>query len=227
MAKRTVYGPGMPQPAPETPATTAAGQSGRRKRAGAPGGFDWSRVFEVPVAMGRDDVGNYTDLEWLNPATNDKGQSIKMWLRVTPEMERAIHVVLAQRHFPYTTPDEIIRHAVYRHLFWLAHLEPDMPQHVLMAMDSLLEILRDETFKGEMQERIEPLIKRCIDLAQRGHTKEAKRILATVNAIATMVPDGPYRETLKLRVQDLTRKVFVAVEKYGEREAVPVAAPVN
>lgn len=134
-----------------TPADKAAKKSRKKTPASIdpnwrPGDDTWE---PVPCRMDAVDW-SYSEPEWFTPGHNEKGQSIRFTLRMPPEMERAVDVLLQTRRFPYKTQGDLIRHAVYRHLFLLHRLESEADRHILVVIDGILEQLRDD----EMRQRV-------------------------------------------------------------------------
>jgi len=72
-----------------------------------------------PSPNGPCNGGPLTFHGWSHSATDSKGHECKIPLRVQPAVARQIGLVAGSKQFPYRTPQELIRHAIYEHLKWL------------------------------------------------------------------------------------------------------------
>jgi hypothetical protein len=218
------HGTGAVNPVTSTPSPEQVNTSpdDTRRRPGRPRGSRnrattaksiVEKALTVPVSMTMGD-SEYTELEWMNPTANDTGQSVRLWARVTPEMERAIQVCVSSGKFPYCTPDDLIRHAVYRHLYWLHQLE-SVQKHALLALESLSALYRDDTYRVQVAERVEAMLRHCMEHLERGFVGEAARLAQDVRAIVDSVPTSLRRQQLDEMLAKAAARIRTELEKRG------------
>ena len=178
-----------------------------------PGEESWE---PVPVRMEAVDW-SYSEPEWFTPGANEKGQSTRMSHRVPPEMERAAEVLVASGRFPYKTTGDLIRHAIYRHLFFLHRLEPDADRHILVVIDGILQMLRDDEIRQRVIEMFSQTEARIKYHQGQGNYDEAVRIAINEKARLEGSQPGHTRDqclvTLKKMMVPIARKAREEREK--------------
>ena len=93
----------------------------------------------------------YSTEEWLSVAQDEHGHSTRMDIRISPHMAREIQLIVQSKRFPYRTPNDFFVHAAYRNLYFLHELENDMPRHILSAMETNTEMLRDDLMMTQIR----------------------------------------------------------------------------
>lgn len=160
-------------------ATPADKKAKKAKKAAPSPDPNWKAGDETwePVPCKMDPLDwSYSEPEWFTPGHNEKGQSIRFTLRMAPEMERSVDVLLQSRRFPYKTQGDLIRHAIYRHLFWLHRLEPDADRHILVVIDGILEQLRDDETRQRVIEMFSSTEARIKHHQAQGNLDECVRL---------------------------------------------------
>lgn len=89
--------------------------------------------------------------EFVVPAMDNHGHSVREWFRMSPAMERAVEIAISSKQFPYKTRSDLYRHAVYRHLGYLHRNAPKMPKTFMSTMMVLTELLQEEQYKSECE----------------------------------------------------------------------------
>lgn len=186
-----------------------------------PGEESWE---PVPVRMEAVDW-SYSEPEWFTPGANEKGQSTRMSHRVAPEMERAVEVLVASGRFPYKTTGDLIRHAIYRHLFFLHRLEPDADRHILVVIDGILQMLRDDEVRQRVLEMFSQTEARIKYHQAQGNYDEAVRIAINEKARLEASQPGHTRdrcmETLKKMMVPIARRAREEREKLEKSRKMP------
>ena len=134
--------------------------------------------------------------EWLNPAQNTHGQSVKLTARVMPEIDKFFQYVAGRGDFPYKTVEDVVRHAINRHCEWLNRQEP-MPQHFLVAVRQINTMMRDEMMKAEIEENLPGLITMATGMVKKGFVKQASQILQQIRTSISVVVDDEHRHHLQ------------------------------
>lgn len=190
-----------------------------------PGEESWE---PVPVRMEAIDW-SYSEPEWFTPGTNEKGQSVRVNNRMAPEMERAVEVLVASGRFPYKTTGDLVRHAVYRHLFFLHRLEPDADRHILVVVDGILQMLRDDEVRQRVIDMFSQTEARIKYHQAQGNYDEAVRIAINEKARLEASQPGHTRdkciETLKKMMVPIAKRAREEREKLEQaRKLKPVKA---
>ena len=111
----------------------------------------------------------YDVTEFIIPVSDSKGHSTPIALRCQSRFIRA-------RKYPYKTPSDILRHALYRHIHWLHEQEPECAS-TLVYLDAAVEIGRRQQMHLEFTKTIEYL-KSTIDQLEKADMKgEAKKMI--------------------------------------------------
>ena len=143
--------------------------------------------------------GSYNPDEFIIPAQDERGHSVRETVRVSAELERDIDIIIQSRHFPYRTKGDLLRHAVVRHLEWLHVIEPGFPKHLLSAHLAQLDLLREE----EMRVTAHQVFKRLHDQVEAylacGEPGEARRVAATVRSRLSGVADSAWKRRFEAR----------------------------
>lgn len=131
---------------------------------------------------------DFGDEEWACPATDSKGHSLRETVRMPPSMHRAIEIIVASKKFPYKTPADFLRHAAYRHLFMLHRRATDIPRHLLVACESIMQTMRDEQQILAMRQSIEATVKTCSQHAADGNVQGVLQCISLVKSQVNQLP---------------------------------------
>lgn len=121
-------------------------------------------------------TSHFDNDEWFTPAQDSKGHSTKVWFRLPPIIARELEVILASKCFPYQTTDDLIRHAVYRHIFLLHMERPNMKRHLLTAIALMCEQMRDEQYHDVVKAGLEWMKTACQKAIDDKATNDVARI---------------------------------------------------
>jgi len=137
--------------------------------------------------------------EFLQPAADERGHSVRETVRVSPELERELDVIVQSRVFPYRTRGDVMRHALIRHLDWLHILEPGFPKHLIAAHMAQMDLLREE----EMRLASHQVFKRLQEMVEgylaAGEVGEARRVAAMVRSRLDGVADSAWKRRFEAR----------------------------
>lgn len=131
---------------------------------------------------------DFSDEEWVCPAVDAKGHSVRESFRVPPTLHRAVEILVASKRFPYKTTGDFFRHAVYRHAFFCHRRAQDVPRHLIMACEAIAEQMRDEQTVLAIRNAIETAVKTCSMHAADGNTRAVIRIVAQVKSQIDAIP---------------------------------------
>lgn len=143
--------------------------------------------------------GTYNLEEFIIPAQDEKGHSVREVIRISAELERDIDIIVQSRKFPYKTRSDLLRHAVIKHLEWLHVLEPGFPKHLLSAHLAQMDMLKEE----EMRLASHLVFKKLHDQVEAylasGEPGEARRVAATIRSRLNGVADSAWKRRFEAR----------------------------
>lgn len=138
--------------------------------------------------------------EFIVPASDGKGHSDRIWLRIQPGHQRQMSIVLNSKWFPYKSNGDIVRHAIVRHLAWLTGLAP-VPS-VTAQVDSIMEMLREDEFNAEFKEVISRLDEQVSHYLAAGQIGRARSLVSRVMSKVDQMPDDDWKDTYKKTITD-------------------------
>lgn len=169
-------------------------------------------VFPVRIARCNCPILDRNEAEWLNPAQNTHGQSIRLQARVMPEVERFFQHVIAARLFPYKTIEDVIRHAINRHVIWLDNQEP-VEGHLVHVIEGISMITREEQIRASIEETLPEAMKVIRDYAERGYLTQANSQAQRVYAQLNEMRDGPHKDMMVQRFCEFLDKLVDEVDR--------------
>lgn len=131
--------------------------------------------------------------EFIVPASDGRGHSDRIWLRIQSGHDRQMSIVLNSKWFPYRSKGDIIRHAIVRHLSWLETLAP--MQSVTAQVDSILEMMREEEFNNEFKEVMSRLDDQVSHYLASGQVGRARSLVARVLSKVEQMPESEWKDS--------------------------------
>jgi len=138
--------------------------------------------------------------EFIVPASDVKGHSDRIWVRIQSGHDRQMSIVLNSKWFPYRSKGDIVRHAIQRHLAWLETLRP-VPS-VTAQVDSIIEILREDEFNEEVQEVVGKLEEQVGRYLAQGNSGRAKSLISRVIAKIDQMPESEWKDIYRKSITD-------------------------
>ena len=135
----------------------------------------------------------YKPDEFLCPGQDDHGNSVRLTFRCPPIMERDLEIIRDNRHLPYKTISDIVRHAVYRHLHWLHEMEP-MPEHIISGLDMVMEVCRDAEMRSKVEETFVAMDRIIDSRLAEGDKGEALRLMTETKQKILKMPNSRWRQ---------------------------------
>lgn len=170
------------------------GQSGHGEHNTAQGGTSTRAHYPpFPVQGIPDDFR-----EWIHSAVDNKGHDAKTNLRVQPAIARQINVIVKSGQFPYRTPGELMRHAIYNHLMWLASINHNIP-NVMAQVDAINEMLCDEAMLQEQAQVLGNLLGVVERHLTMGDVPSAQRTVEKAMTNIDRMPPGAWRDSYRER----------------------------
>lgn len=160
---------------------------------------------------------DFSSEEWVCPATDSKGHSQRETVRVPPVMHRAIEVLIASKQFPYKTPGDLIRHAVYRHLFFCHRRAAQVPRHLLSVCEAVITQMRDEQQLMTMRSTIEQIVKTIAQHASDGNVVMVRTIIAQVYSMLEQIDkNSAWKKRFKLEFAEKCQTYYSVLRQTTE-----------
>lgn len=143
----------------------------------------------------------YDPKEFIWPASDDKGQSRKIWCRLPPMVEHQMEVIVASKKFPYTFTSDLVRHAIIRHLGWLLRMESGITSYIqqIDAMGQVLGHVEQQQRFSELADRVDRVIGDLVGEGTDGR-KEALKLLHSLLQQLNGMEDGYWKDRTKDRI---------------------------
>lgn len=146
------------------------------------------------IVIERDDL-KYTDEEWQQPSCDTRGHSERIGCRVPPQM--AAELSLALEHFRtrtgYRTVNDVVRHALARHIEYLHRIEPTMKNTYLGAIQAMQLILSQDRHRSETESVFRELEARVESHIEKGDRGEVVRLVSEVKHRLDHTPSTPWK----------------------------------
>jgi hypothetical protein len=130
---------------------------------------------------------------WVYPTHNDEGISYTYQCRGVPQLESWMEQVIYTRRFPYRNKRDIMRHAIYRHMFWLQD-HPGCPHAPGTVQLELMRVLQEEEHSQQflyMERKFDKLLTRALD---EGNPVAAQRLAKQLWRAIQQLEQGPWRD---------------------------------
>lgn len=136
-------------------------------------------------------IAPITDETFHVPSSDQKGHSSRIPVKMHPLMARCIDVIISSRKFPqYKTADDLIRHAIYEHL-WQCHLqEPDISRSGYAALSAAREASLEYERQKELRLMTKHLRHAIESLIADGQYNTAAGMVAKIRHYMTSIPDS-------------------------------------
>ena len=156
----------------------------------------------------KDKLSMPPESEFRIAATDTKGHSTRHYFRTIPMMASLVQQIVESREFPYRRKGDLLRHALHRHVKWLATLAP-IPT-VMGQVEIILEILREQEMNRDFSNVFTQLEERIEAHRKGGENNEAARLVLVILTHIEDMPDGfwkgKYQERMKVEYGELLKK---------------------
>lgn len=137
------------------------------------------------------------------PASDLRGHSTPQYFRMPGGLMYQVAIILESKKFPYKMKGELFRHAILRHLKWLATLKP--VRSVLAEAEAIMDILREEENAEMFKGVFDKLGSRIAVFLGSGEKGEALRLVRLIQNRLINMEDGYWK----------TRYMNELEEEYG------------
>lgn len=146
--------------------------------------------------------GAYGVDDFLVPASDSKGHSDALHVRVNLALTREVAVIVASKKFPFKDASDVYRWCIFQGLRALNELE-EIPASVMVQAELAVDLARQILFQKNFLQHLTTFGEAFTALQNRGATKEMLRLYEQIRAHLERMPDGywkdAYREELETR----------------------------
>jgi hypothetical protein len=124
------------------------------------------------------------------PAQDQNHVSEPIHFRLPPYLKRYMKIIVMAGRFPYLDIEDLIRHAVARHISWLCSIRETIPQHIRPSLQQLSEMCADDELRTQVEQTFERAEERVKYHMARGDQGEVIRLLNLMRARIQGVHDS-------------------------------------
>ena len=121
----------------------------------------------------------YDPEEFIVPSGDDRGHSIREYIRCPPGWERDMEIIIECRKFPYQTKSDLIRHAILRHLAWLHRIAEDMPKSYFSSLMVQRRVMQEHKFQADTEQTFKALGDMIELYVSRSDFKQARKMVSS------------------------------------------------
>lgn len=152
------------------------------------------------------------------PAQDNKGHSVKKTVRIPPQLEMQIEIVMGSKKFPYRTDGELMRHALVDHLQRLSS-STVIPNNMMGQLMTIIEMVQIEEEKKEFSEVVDRVVKAVNDLTTTGNNSKAQELMDKVLTEVEKINDAywrkKYRDEIARRLNHVKHIIRVGLRPSG------------
>jgi hypothetical protein len=116
------------------------------------------------------------------PAQDQNHVSEPIHFRIPPYLKRYAKIIIMSGRFPYLDVEDLIRHALTRHITWLCSIRESIPQHLRASMHQLAEVCADDELRMQVEQVFERAEERVKYHMARGDQGEVVRLLTLMRS---------------------------------------------
>ena len=132
------------------------------------------------------------------PSSNKNGKSAKIQFHIIPEVKRECDVYL--KNLPYATLSDLYRHAIVRHIEYLATVSVEPTEHEYVR--SLLDFLGREKERVDYQLVLDELDEVVGGHIKKERTRDARRAVRIVMEAVWKMPDGNLKDNYREQINN-------------------------
>lgn len=137
--------------------------------------------------------GKYRPEDFLIPGQDSNGNSMRLYCRVVPLLDRAVEKIVGSKKFGFHTKGDLVRWCVNEGVKVLESLEPLQPS-VMAQIDAMHTIIRDETLNHGYTAVFESMSNSIGMHIQAQELGEARRMVSMIKSTIDAMGDGYWRK---------------------------------
>lgn len=135
----------------------------------------------------------YRPEDFIIPGQDQNGNSMRLWCRVVPMLDRAIDVIYGSRKFPFKAKGDLIRWCIKVGVDRLEEMEP-VHGSVMSQVEAMMGILRDEELNHSFLTLFHTMTATVGMHVSAQATGEARRVVAVMKSQILKMEDGYWRQ---------------------------------
>lgn len=143
-----------------------------------------------PIGFNRD---KYRPEDFIVPGQDHNGNSMRVWCRVIPMLDRAVDVMFSSRKFPFKSKGDLIRWCIKLGVERLEEMEP-VNGSVMTQVDAMLGVLRDEQLNHSFLTLFHTMNTTVGMHVQAQAFGEARRVIALMRFQILKMQNGYWRD---------------------------------
>ena len=152
------------------------------------------------------------------PAQDQNHVSEPIHFRIPPYLKRYSQIIIMSSRFPYLGIEDLIRHALVRHIAWLCSIRESIPQHIRTSMAQMVEICADDELQAQVEQVFERGIERVKYHMSRGDQGEVIKLLTLMRSRLDTVHESARMRDFKDRFER-TWGNYLRMNRLAEAEA--------
>lgn len=134
---------------------------------------------------------------WVVPSRDSKGHYSRMWCNVPPQLKDVVNKIAGNNQLPYRSSSAVIRHALVRHIRWVANQCEDGIEHlksVVVQMEAMADIMRDEDYNADFVMLFDKVQEGIQRYTGSGDFIQARLVLLRLRNKINKMPDCYWRQ---------------------------------
>lgn len=169
-----------------------------------------------------DEPPEFAEKDFRISATDAKGRTERVWVRLPPYLVRLVQTIVAKGPYPWETPSDAYRFAIYWGLRLLKHNPPET-QTTFAQVKGMNDILTREMDHIAFRSVFDRMRDVLNEYQREGALDEARRVLAELDGRINSMPPGywrnKYAETLRQQFGPLMRGAAMTLHTKDEKLA--------
>jgi hypothetical protein len=201
-------------PLPDTDSSTTPSQSDLQDASSRVDYRDAdAELNETPLA----DLDNF-----FIPGRDEKGASQAITFHVPPYLARLINIMVHSKRFPYVGGEDLVRHAIVRHLRWLCGIRETIKPQMVPMLEVILEANRDAEFRIKAEKAFKQIDAKVEYYMRNNEVAEAVRlvgfIMSRVNEVEGSARQREFMRTALMKYSPVMAGVKGWEEAFKELE---------
>jgi hypothetical protein len=134
--------------------------------------------------------------EFFIPPADAQGRCVQITVRLQPQLLRAVSAVRDSDNSPYSTINDLVRHALHRHVRWYFAIHSDLRPTYFSVWKIALEACRDSNYLSDTEDNWRFIDERVKRLITNGDVHDARVELNRTRKLFEALPESPARRTV-------------------------------
>ena len=164
----------------------------------------WTGPPDHPSDLGESQEAHFEYLlrpdEFFIPPADAQGRCVQITVRLQPQLLRAISAVRDSDNSPYSTINDIVRHALHRHVRWYFAIHKDLRPTYFSVWKIVLEACRDRNYLSDTADNWTHMDERFKRLIDNGDIHDAKVEIIAAKKLFEALPESPARREVLGRI---------------------------